>query len=115
MITIEVMKWLSPLRSARFVEMSSSELQKQDFAQANAESNTTGGRKRIPLDVVLDNLTYNHETGFFVRNKTGGGVKKGTVAGRRKHNGYIEISINNTRYYAHRLAWLIHYGYWPEH
>lgn len=95
--------------------MSSSELQKQDSVLGDVESKTTGKTKRIPLDVVLHNLTYNHETGIFFRNKSGGGVKKGSVAGRKKHNGYIEISINNTRYYAHRLAWLMHYGYWPEH
>lgn len=94
--------------------MSLSELQKQDFAQGSAESNTIGGRKIIPRDVVLDGLSYNPETGVFIRNKTGGGVRKGSVAGRKKHNGYIEISINNKRYYAHRLAWLIYYGFWPE-
>ena len=63
--------------------MSLSELQKQDFAQGSAESNTIGRRKRIPRYVVLDSLNYNHETGVFIRNKTGGGVRKGSVAGRK--------------------------------
>lgn len=95
--------------------MSLSELQKQDSAQENAGLGTIGKNKEIALNVVLDSVTYDAHTGLFIRNKTGGGVKRGTVAGRKKHNGYIEISINNIRYYAHRLAWLIYYGYWPEH
>ena len=64
MITIEDKKWLSPLRSARFVEMSLSELQKQDFAQGSAESNTIGRRKRIPRYVVLDSLITTMKQGF---------------------------------------------------
>ena len=64
--------------------MSLSELQKQDFAQGSAESNIIGGRKIIPRDVALDSLSYNPETGVFIRNKTGGGVRKGSVAGRKK-------------------------------
>lgn len=94
--------------------MSLSELQKQDFAQGNAESNTIGGRKRIPRDVVLDNLTYNRVTGLFKWNKTVGCLNNGDFAGCKKDNGYIEISINNKRYYAHMLAWLICHSYWSE-
>lgn len=71
MITIEVMKWLSPLRSARFAEMSLSELQKQDSAQENAGLGTIGKNKEIALNVVLDSVTYDAHTGLFIRNKTG--------------------------------------------
>ena len=40
-------------------------------------------------------------------------VKKGNIAGT-KHNGYIEIGIKGKVYKAHRLAWVMYYGYWPE-
>ncbi|AIX48826.1 hypothetical protein PSNIH1_00390 [Pantoea sp. PSNIH1] len=29
--------------------------------------------------------------------------------------GYIAISINNKLFFAHRLAWFMHYGFWPQH
>ena len=39
----------------------------------------------------------------------------GKVAGSiDKKTGYIRISINNKLYQAHRLAWLMTYGEWPD-
>ena len=37
----------------------------------------------------------------------------GEVAGRFKER-YIRIMIDNKDYYAHRLIWCWHYGYYPE-
>lgn len=56
---------------------------------------------------------YDPETGEFLRIK---GVKKGaagTVAGTLALNGYITISVDCKRYYAHRLAWLYTHGELP--
>lgn len=37
----------------------------------------------------------------------------GEVAGTVQRNGYVSISVNHKRYYAHRLAWLLMTGGWP--
>ena len=44
------------------------------------------------------------------------GHKKGQKAGRTANSSeYDSISINNKRYYVHRLVWLIHNGKFPGH
>lgn len=45
-VTIEGKKWLSPLRNARFAEVSLSELQKQNVAQESAGCASTGKKKK---------------------------------------------------------------------
>jgi hypothetical protein len=54
-------------------------------------------------------LTYNPQTGFFTRNKTGG-----PIGCANKKLGYYQIGIDYKRYYAHRLAWLYMYGEMPN-
>lgn len=62
-------------------------------------------------------LNYNPETGVFIwKIKPAQNIKVGQQAGCLNKNGYIQISILNKRYYAHRLAWLYTYGSFPtEH
>lgn len=38
----------------------------------------------------------------------------GTVAGALQPDGYRQIKIHNRPMLAHRLAWAIHYGAWPD-
>ena len=62
-------------------------------------------------------LEYNPETGRFIwikpsyKNKNG---NVGKVAGYLDQDGYVRITIDRRRYYAHRLAWLYMTGSWPE-
>lgn len=42
-----------------------------------------------------------------------GKAKVGDIAGS-PHNGYIQVGLFGRRYYAHRLAWFLHYGRWPQ-
>lgn len=53
-------------------------------------------------------LYYDPSTGVF--NRIGGHQS----VGRMTTNGYLQISVNGTRYMAHRLAWLYVYGEWPS-
>jgi hypothetical protein len=60
-------------------------------------------------------LNYNRDTGIFTRTKTAGSTARiGDIAGSDNGNGYLVITINYKKYYAHRLAWLFIYGYLPE-
>jgi len=57
---------------------------------------------------------YDSLTGIFIRKKSGGGKKAGTIAGSLKTSGYIQLSIKDKLYYCHRLAWLYVYGVFPD-
>ncbi|PPS61017.1 HNH endonuclease signature motif containing protein [Pseudomonas sp. BRM28] len=63
---------------------------------------------------LREQLTYDRETGEFrwaVRKQK---VKLGSVAGKVKKSGYVEIRIDLVSYQAHRLAWLYVTGQWPQ-
>ena len=60
-------------------------------------------------------LEYSPFLGLFWRIKaTSKSVKVGNVAGSRRRNGYVEMSIDGRRYYAHRLAFLYMTGSFPK-
>lgn len=59
---------------------------------------------------------YDPETGMFTRARAAGRHgrhRAGTVADCRSH-GYVVIRIDGKLHGAHRLAWLYHYGEWPD-
>ena len=56
-------------------------------------------------------LSYDFETGKLSWLK---GRKAGSVAGSYDGKGYIQISILGGVYKAHRIAWLLQYGEWPN-
>ena len=60
----------------------------------------------LQLQKLLD---YNPDTGLFLCRRNPSKIK-----GRLTTNGYRQISVNNERFAAHRLAWLYVYGQWPE-
>lgn len=59
-------------------------------------------------------LTYDPATGIFRWKVNRGGIKAGSVAGTDKR-GYIIIRILGRNFRAHRLAWLMVYGSFPDH
>ena len=60
-------------------------------------------------------LHYDQDTGLFTRLvRTASCVRVGNVAGSLMKNGYIEIGLLCSRFYAHRLAWLYMTGEWPS-
>lgn len=64
-------------------------------------------------------LDYNPKTGIFIRKSRLGKGKNGYITKQRivgglHKSGYVIISIDSQRYYAHILAWLYVYGVWPD-
>lgn len=68
----------------------------------------------LDFDRVNALLRYDPETGKLFWKVPRGRMPSGVVAGRLSNKGYIQIGIDNKRYSAHRLAWLLFYGVWPK-
>jgi len=66
----------------------------------------------ITQDLLKEIILYNHETGVLTSKSTGKVFCY--VAKRSRVCGYITMTILGKRYYAHRIAWLYHYGSLPE-
>lgn len=67
-----------------------------------------------PYEEVAKLLEYNPETGDLIW-RGGPNRKAGKVAGcARTTHGYRLISINGVSTGAHRIAWLLYYGEWPD-
>ncbi len=62
--------------------------------------------KNITAQEAAHVLSYDPNTGLFTKN--------GRLCGTPNGNGYLRISINRRLFYAHRLAWLLMTGEWPE-
>ena len=60
-------------------------------------------------------LHYDKNTGVFTRRiQTSNRIKVGDVAGTPHIGGYINITLDSKKRYAHRLAWLYEYGEMPK-
>ena len=67
----------------------------------------------LTLERVQELLEYDVSAGNFRWLRTSRTMKAGAVAGSVERDGYVRISIDGTRYRAHRLAWLLQRGQWP--
>lgn len=69
----------------------------------------------ISYEEAKNLLDYNAETGEFIWRKANNRrILVGSIAGTTNDQGYRIICINKNDYRAHRLAWLLHYGRWPN-
>jgi hypothetical protein len=66
--------------------------------------------------LLLELFIYDAKTGIFTHRKSrrGRSVIPGKEAGTKHGGGYQCISVNSTKYLAHRLAWLYMTGEWPK-
>lgn len=66
----------------------------------------------LTIEQANRSVRFDQLTGIFVY-KTG--RKVGNIANsRQKGSGYVVVSIFGKRYYAHRLAWFMAFGFWPK-
>jgi hypothetical protein len=67
------------------------------------------------LALLRDRLSYDHLSGHFTWRD---GPKAGSRAGSRNAGGYIliraKVASEKVAVYAHRLAWAVTHGEWPE-
>ena len=70
--------------------------------------------KELTAERVRELLNYDPETGIFTWRVSRGGVVAGAIAGANNGKGYLRIVIDNRKYRAHRLAWLMTFGEWPD-
>lgn len=69
----------------------------------------------ITAEEAREMFNYNPETGVITwRKRPVPRIRVGSVAGHRHGEGYISIGFRGKSYLAHRLAWLIMLGVWPE-
>lgn len=68
----------------------------------------------VTLEEVNSLLEYNPDTGLFKWKPGLGNKSKLKVAGSRDMSRPIAIEIYGVKYFAHRLAWLIVNGKWPD-
>ena len=90
----------------------------------------TSGRWTCPSDIIMNKITieelnsrvlYNHETGYFMWLHCDAYQKRwnsrfvGKKALNAPHsNGYLFGAIANCKIFAHRAAWAMFYGQWPD-
>lgn len=60
-------------------------------------------------------LNYNPDSGVFIWRTDNNRAMRGMVAGGMADKGYIRIELNGEWYSAHRLAWFMTFGKWPQY
>lgn len=66
------------------------------------------------LDRLKKSISYDPKTGVFTWKISKGRVKDGIIAGGIGNHGRLRIRFEKKDYAAHRLAWLITHGKWPN-
>ena len=66
----------------------------------------------LTQEYLLERFEY-RDGELFYRYKPGSKMMVGDKVGARRKDGYITVSINYKRYFAHRLIFLMHHGYLP--
>lgn len=72
-------------------------------------------RNFVPIARLHELFSYDPETGLLTRKIAQQHQPAGKIAGRRgDRQGHLACNMDGVRIYAHRIAWAMHYGAWPE-
>lgn len=66
------------------------------------------------MESFKDQLSYDPDTGEIHWKISSGKRKAGDRAGSLMKSGYMQLGINGWVYKAHRIAWYLYYGEWPD-
>jgi hypothetical protein len=66
------------------------------------------------IERLRELFSYDPTTGRFTRAVGVRGAASGIVAGSKQRSGYVYMRVDGRAYRAHRLAWLLIYGTWPN-
>ncbi len=68
------------------------------------------------IDAIRSCISYNAETGEFIRLVSAGGSMAGSVIKSKvSKNGYVYVAVLGIKILAHRVAWALAHGEWPPH
>ncbi len=70
--------------------------------------------KTCSIARLKDYFDYDPEAGTILWARHKGTKYKGDIAGCLNKKGYRTIKLDGMLYLAHRMAWAMHYGAWPE-
>lgn len=70
--------------------------------------------REISVERLNELLRYDAFTGEIFWLKTRGKAKAGAIAGCLDGQGYRIITVDRSIMQAHRIAWALHYGVWPD-
>ena len=69
----------------------------------------------LDVEILCEYISYNHETGELTYiKKPSRKILSGSTVGCPDKNGYIQFRFMAHNLLAHRVAWAIYYGKWPE-
>lgn len=72
-------------------------------------------RKLIPdISRLRECLSYDPETGILRWRMQMSQKCAGDIAGYKDHRGYLYIRLDRKLVLAHRVAWALHHGVWPD-
>jgi hypothetical protein len=71
-------------------------------------------KKDLTYEEAHRRWNYNPETGILTRKTNWAGYRIGEEAGSL-NDGYVVLHVGPKLYSAHRVAWLMYYGYFPEY
>ena len=68
----------------------------------------------LSIAEISNFLNYDPITGNLTWIVSRGTIRKGSIAGSKRDDGYLRVCLFKRNYFAHRVAWGLHYGEWPQ-